>query len=238
MTAMADGDPGTAQAARMERYYRLHADIYDATRWSFLFGRGAILRLLPPGFRPGRIVEIGCGTGHNLRLLRQRFPQASLVGCDVSAAMVAKARRNLAGLGISLHHGPHRRGLHPQPPDLILCSYCLSMVNPGWEAVVDEAVADLPPDGRFAVVDFHDTPSRLFRRWMACHHVRMEGQLLPGLEARCGAEECRIRLAYGGLWRHFLFVGRPRPHGPAPPFPSPMATPSPRRPAQPKRPVT
>ncbi|MBK9054941.1 MAG: class I SAM-dependent methyltransferase, partial [Chloroflexi bacterium] len=28
----------------MERYYQFHARLYDATRWSFLFGRSTILQ--------------------------------------------------------------------------------------------------------------------------------------------------------------------------------------------------
>jgi S-adenosylmethionine-diacylgycerolhomoserine-N-methlytransferase len=34
----------TGHASRMDRYYRFHAKIYDATRWSFLFGREALIR--------------------------------------------------------------------------------------------------------------------------------------------------------------------------------------------------
>lgn len=207
MTVVPGEGSAAAQAARMERYYRLHASLYDATRWSFLFGRNAILHRLPPGFHPEHILEIGCGTGRNLLALRRRFPQANLTGVDVSGAMLAKARARLAGLGVDLHHGPYRRGLAPRPFDLILCAYCLSMVNPGWEEIVGQAVGDLSPNGRLAVVDFHDTPSRLFRRWMGCNHVRLEGQLLPGLDARCVAETCEIRPAYAGWWRYLLFVG-------------------------------
>ena len=66
--ATAPADP----AAVLRRYYRGHARLYDATRWSFLFGRAALIRALarvsPP---PRHILEIGCGTGSNLvRLVR------------------------------------------------------------------------------------------------------------------------------------------------------------------------
>ena len=30
-------------AAALTRYYRWHAPLYDATRWSFLFGRAALI---------------------------------------------------------------------------------------------------------------------------------------------------------------------------------------------------
>jgi S-adenosylmethionine-diacylgycerolhomoserine-N-methlytransferase len=203
--------PAPEQAARMERYYRIHARIYDATRWSFLFGRASILSRLPILCVPARILEVGCGTGHNLRLLRKRFPDAQITGVDVSATMLAKARDNLGPLvgggGIRLHHGPYRMQIGGQPFDLILFSYCLSMVNPGWEQLLDFAKEDLSQDGRIAVVDFHDSPFPLFRRWMGVSHVRMEGHLLPGLQARFATETCEVRNAYAGAWSYVQWVG-------------------------------
>jgi hypothetical protein len=36
-------------------------------------------------------------------------------------------------------------------------SYCLSMIDPGWQQALDAALCDLQPGGLLAVVDFHDT---------------------------------------------------------------------------------
>ena len=44
------------------------------------------------GLRVARICEVGCGLGRNLHALARVFPDASLVGTDTSAAMVAHAR--------------------------------------------------------------------------------------------------------------------------------------------------
>ncbi len=41
---------------------------------------------------PGRIVDLGCGTGSGTMLMRQRWPEARLTGVDGSADMLAKAR--------------------------------------------------------------------------------------------------------------------------------------------------
>lgn len=62
--------------AVLSRYYRWHARLYDATRWSFLFGRAALIRSIA-GFRapPRHILEIGCGTGSNLLRLARQFPR-------------------------------------------------------------------------------------------------------------------------------------------------------------------
>ena len=65
--------------------------------------------------------------------------------------------------------------------DLVLCSYSLSMFNPGWEQAIERAIQDLKPGGHFAFVDFHDTRFRFFRWWMKVNHVRMEAHILPFL---------------------------------------------------------
>ncbi len=84
------------QNQRMRRYYQLHARIYDATRWSFLFARPVPLRWLQQhGVQPQRILEIGCGTGVNLAALARAFPNAELVGVDISPEMLKQAQKRL-----------------------------------------------------------------------------------------------------------------------------------------------
>lgn len=201
--------PGSGDALR--RYYRLHARIYDWTRWSFLFGRGELVRGLVAGGAPERVWEIGCGTGANLRRLARRFPQARLTGFDGSPDMLAVARSSLhrRARSVTLREGFYTTPLRPDPaPDVILFSYCLTMINPGWAEVIAAAVGDLAPGGRLAVVDFHGSDAAWFRRWMGVNHVRMERDLLPALKAVVQPERAEVRRAYGGWWEYFLFVGR------------------------------
>ncbi|MEZ4622108.1 MAG: class I SAM-dependent methyltransferase [Caldilineaceae bacterium] len=68
----------------LTRYYRFHAKLYDLTRWSFLFGREALIRTLPGCCRATRILEVGCGTGKNLMVLAAAFPAAEITGVDLS----------------------------------------------------------------------------------------------------------------------------------------------------------
>ena len=194
----------------LERYYRFQSSIYDATRWAFLFGRTAILdRLAATAPEARRLLEIGCGTGHNLCGLAHRFPEAQITGIDLSPDMLAIARRKTARFGdrVVLRQEVQREGLEGGH-DAILFSYSLSMMNPGWEGVLASAVEALASGGVLAVVDFHQTPLRLFRSHMAHHHVRMEGHLVPTLEANLRTESLSVKPAYAGLWTWFEFVGR------------------------------
>lgn len=205
------GLAGDANQRALERYYQLHAGLYDHTRWAFLFGRTRILEMLAGHHAPGTVLEVGCGTGHNLTRLARHLPQARLTGIDLSPHMLTRAREKLAPLGerVRLVEASYDHPLAPHDPfDGVLFSYCLSMINPGWEAALDSARADLSPGGVIAVADFHATPVPAFRRWMGVNHVRMEGHLLPALEARFTPLERRVVPAYGGLWQYLLFLGR------------------------------
>lgn len=201
------------RAEVLGRYYRLHARIYDATRWSFLFGRRRLLEAVAAGGRPRGVLEVGCGTGANLAWMAGAWPSLRLAGIDTSEAMLEVARRKLEGVGarVDLQHGYYDRphGRHPAP-DLILFSYCLSMIGDplALDAVLAAAAADLAPGGRLAVVDFHDSGRGWFRDWMACNHVRMDAGLLERLQAGFGSEWSEVRGAYFGTWRWFCFVGR------------------------------
>lgn len=214
MTGLSHPAPLTAsQPAAMRGYYRWHAAIYDATRWTFLLGRRQLLRHLPIAeHRPQTLLEVGCGTGHNLRRLAEQHPQWQLIGVDVSPDMLARASQATTAHSrrVLLFEQPYG-GVEfrlPQTPDVVLFSYALTMFNPGWEAAIEQAWADLPFGGRLAVVDFHDTPSGVFRWWMGQNHVRMEAHLLPFLRGKFDTEFQSVRPAWlFGLWRYFLWVG-------------------------------
>jgi S-adenosylmethionine-diacylgycerolhomoserine-N-methlytransferase len=195
----------------IESYYRLHSHIYDATRWTFLFGRMAILREAASVARPARILEVGCGTGKNLVNLCRLFPQSEVTGVDLSETMLEVARRKTTALGsrVRLMHGAYGPAFQSERPvDLILFSYALSMFNPGFAEAIATADRDLAPGGHIAVVDFHDTRLSLFERWMGVNHVRMNGQLEPLLTVQFERRSHHVKSAYGGVWRYLLFVGR------------------------------
>lgn len=199
----------------IERYYHWHSRIYDATRWSFLFGRSTLIQQVTALGVPAHILEIGCGTGRNLQALCRRFPQARLVGLDLSEDMLNRARRRLTDHAgqVELIHGAYEHPLGTRPAfDLVVFSYTLSMMPRDWENAIHYAYWDLQPGGLIAVVDFHDAPLKGFKHWMALNHVRLDGHLLPKLRGSFQPQHQEIRHAYGGLWRYFLFIGATRNH--------------------------
>ncbi|MGB5548675.1 MAG: class I SAM-dependent methyltransferase [Polyangiales bacterium] len=55
---------------------------------------------LPDG--KGTIVEFGCGTGRNLFFLRRHFPEARLVGFELSPSTAARAQRDADAFGLDI----------------------------------------------------------------------------------------------------------------------------------------
>ncbi len=195
----------TAPETALQGYYALHAKIYDATRWSFLFGRESILHRIAGIKRPSRILEVGCGTGSNLVSLRSLFPMAEITGVDLSSDMLQVARRKVHNVNLlqQSYDAPIRGDF-----DLVLFSYALTMFNPGWEQAIRAAHRDLCTGGLIGVVDFSHTQSTIFRRWMGLNHVRMDGHLWPFLRTEFTAISGSRLAAYAGLWHYGMFVGQ------------------------------
>lgn len=194
----------------VEGYYRWQSMIYDATRWSFLFGRSALLKQISAIATPQRILEIGCGTGRNLAELARRFPQAHLTGLDVSADMLALTEKKLAPQAqrVTLLRQRYDAPVRAGHFDLVLCSYALTMFNPGWQEAQRCAALDLAPGGLFGLVDFHHSRFPWFRRWMGVNHVRMDAHLRPELDEIFTPVTNQVHRAYGGLWEYLIYIGK------------------------------
>lgn len=196
----------------LESYYRFHSRIYDATRWSFLFGRNKIMQMIPDLPSHPRILEVGCGTGKNIKRLQNQFTEAQIFGIDLSEDMLEVAQGKLPNSEqvtlLNAAYGSDQ--LDEEPFDLILLSYSLTMVGNQSKKIFEQITKDLKPEGHIAVVDFHTSPFGWFRRWMKLNHVDFEGNFLPSLQNYFQHVKTEIKPAYLGLWTYFLFIGQPR----------------------------
>jgi len=201
---------GLSHITSLERYYCLHASIYDATRWSFLFGRQRLIKSLPDLPPHPRILDVGCGTGKTTALLHGHYPSAQIIGMDLSDAMLKKAKQKWGDVGrIRFIHDTYgRANCTLQSFDLIVLSYSLAMMGSEAESAIRQTRDHLTQDGIIAVVDFHDTPWRRFERWMNVNHVTMDGSILATLEKNYVPIKKSTHKAYGGLWTYFNFVGQ------------------------------
>ncbi|PAU93965.1 methyltransferase type 12 [Aliifodinibius salipaludis] len=190
------------------QYYRFHSHIYDATRWSFLFGRKTLVEEIPSLPTNARILEVGCGTGDNLIQLKQRFPNTQITGIDISTDMLGKARTKITDPAISLKRRRYGAiNLNEEPYDLILLSYSLTMMGAGYPQIITELKNDLSKNGYLAIVDFHTSPLPWFRKWMKINHADFSGELYPLLKESFSSVQTSFHNAYLGLWNYFLFIG-------------------------------
>ncbi len=74
------------------------------------------------------IVDLGCGPGHLSEVLRARWPEATIIGIDSSPDMVAAARRDHPGTGVSYTLGDLRTWSPHDPVDLVVSNATLQWV--------------------------------------------------------------------------------------------------------------
>ena len=157
-----DADEARALYDRLAPAYDLVAGAY-ALLGARRLHRRAVRAL---GLRPGdTVVSLGCGTGLNLEALTRAVgPAGRVVGVDLSAGMLdqAQARVRRHGLAnVELVQGDVRSFRFPEPLGGVLAVFALEMV-PGYDGVIERAVAALRPGGRIAVSGLR-RPRRLAR---------------------------------------------------------------------------
>ncbi|MCO6185623.1 class I SAM-dependent methyltransferase [Rhizobium sp. L1K21] len=203
-------ESSTSHAKRMDRMYRVQRHIYDLTRKYYLLARDRTIREMHA--KPGdRVLELGCGTGRNLKLIAKTYPQLDLAGLDISEEMLISARRTLARgkIDATLVAGDATRF---EPSDFgkadfdhILLSYALSMI-PQWEQTIVSATQALAPGGTLHIVDFGQQEklphifSRALFAWLRAFHVIPRATLREASEqaAQTIGGTCRFKALYGG----------------------------------------
>ena len=105
----------------------------------------------------GRVVDIHCGGGRWLIAMARRFPGLSLVGVEVEADSVARARAKVAAAGladrITIEHTSATKTSDLGEFDLAYFQYALHQLTDA-PAALRSAWAALRPGGRILVLDW------------------------------------------------------------------------------------
>jgi SAM-dependent methyltransferase len=106
------------------------------------------------GWRPGRILEIGCGNGWRLALLRDLFG-AACEGLDPSPAAVEEGRTRGGGVALRVGTADDLSAFAARSFDLVVFGFCLYLVDRAdLFRTVAEADRVLADGGVLAIYDF------------------------------------------------------------------------------------
>ena len=107
--------------------------------------------------KPRRILDLGCGTGSTTLMLKQAFPQAQVIGLDLSPYMLVRAedKANMAGLDIQLRHGnAEHTGFPDASFDLVTASLLFHETPPAvTQAILLECFRLLTVGGEVLILD-------------------------------------------------------------------------------------
>lgn len=107
--------------------------------------------------RGDTVVEIGCGTGLNFRLLQNELgSEGKIVGVDLTDSMLSRAQQRVRRNGwsnVELVQSDAAVFSFPQKVDGIISTFALTYI-PEYEQVIRAGSQALGPSGRFVILDF------------------------------------------------------------------------------------
>ncbi|WP_432175261.1 class I SAM-dependent methyltransferase [Streptomyces sp. Tue6028] len=178
---------GTQHAPRHQHDADGQADILDLDAEVLSEYMAAVTDWLPLRTSPGRIVDLGCGTGAGTFALLDRFPTAHVTAVDSSAEHLQRLRDKARTLGVEEHVRTVRADLDGADwpdlgtPDLVWASASMHhMAHP--DRALRKVHDILAPGGLFTVVELAGFPRFL---------PESAPEDRPGLEERCHAASGR-----------------------------------------------
>ena len=151
----------------------------------------------PPPLATCRVLEIGCGDGSNIVPIAATWPEATVVGCDLTPGPLEHGRRLVQDLGlrnISLLHADMRA----LPDDLGPFDYIIAHGFYSWvpadvrDALMALIAARLAPNG-IAFVSYNAMPGGRIRQ-IAWDMLRYHTRDIPDPRAKLAAARTMLRL--------------------------------------------
>jgi len=138
--------------AIVEQAYDRWAPIYDLV-FGGVFRKGRSAAIAASNRIGGRVLEVGVGTGISLPFYS---PSARVVGTDISEAMLAKARKRVAELGLKNVEGlavmdAEKLEFSDNSFDVVMAQYVVTAV-PNPEAALNEFARVLRPGGEMILL--------------------------------------------------------------------------------------
>lgn len=170
--------------------YRIIAPLYDWILYPFMRSIRRDVLAMVKQIKPGRAIDVCCGTGDQLRLFRQNGIKA--LGIDSSDAMLKVAARKVPRIRC-LKQDAAAMAFMDQSFDVAIVS--MGLHETGWgqaQRILREIHRILKPSGRLIIVDYALTPATSFAA----------GAVIHGIEYIAGGDHYRNFLRYnrrGGL---------------------------------------
>lgn len=149
-------DEVSAVYAKRAAYYDRFVDLYRLIGFREAVYREKAIAAL--ALRCGdTVVDLGCGTGLNFAAIERTIgPQGKLVGVDLTAAMLGRARARVAANrwnNVELVHAAAGDFAFPERLGAVLSTYALTL-EPRYDEVIARAARTLEPGRRMALADF------------------------------------------------------------------------------------
>jgi demethylmenaquinone methyltransferase/2-methoxy-6-polyprenyl-1,4-benzoquinol methylase len=164
---------------------------YDLLNGLLSFGldrvwRRAAVRAVPPG--PGRVLDLGCGTGDLSRLLARAW--ATPVGVDISHRMLVEASRKLGRAGRLVQGSAFALPFSDGTFAGVVSGFVLRNLN-DLQGAFHELARVVERGGRIGLVDIMEPRSRLVRRGFDAYF----GTVAPALGGLIGKRDAYRYLA-------------------------------------------
>jgi ubiquinone/menaquinone biosynthesis C-methylase UbiE len=176
----------------VEPLFRVWSRVYDLGIFQAYYGRvhDRILALAPAAV--GSVLDVGCGTGELLGKLARRWPEARLVGLDISAAMLAQAAAKPFAGEVELVEGSVYELPFPDGSFELVTNTLSSHFYQDFPAAARELARVTAPGGMIVMASIGNGPARLLPG-AAGRELRVVGDVVQ----RSPAEQRRVLGAAG-----------------------------------------